>query len=352
MADIHPYNVTVGEVQGANAQIQRSIQKLHVEFTSDMSSEIRLDIIDPGFRMHEAGYFVMRRKVYYGDATFEIAEVAVERTSTKVEMVKVFCRTAAIQKMKRDKGAANFGKISPSKFAGQMATKHGLGFFGEKSAAKAAIVRTADDNSDESTWDVLSRLAGENEFELFEADGILYFASMEFIMTKQVSFEVEYDASAAHPFYMFDFDLARTDDLPEGQSMNASIARENGVQIRAGMIMQLKNFPYFDKKMMVTKVEYDAPAVDDGLGDSISDPVKVTAKTPEDSDDLGTEKKTVKRGARGAEVKRIQQAVGATVDGIFGPKTEAAVKAFQKKHGLTADGIVGPKTWAEIEKVV
>ena len=32
------------------------------------------------------------------------------------------------------------------------------------------------------------------------------------------------------------------------------------------------------------------------------------------------------------------------VDGIFGPRTDAAIRAFQQTHGLTVDGILGAKT--------
>ena len=58
---------------------------------------------------------------------------------------------------------------------------------------------------------------------------------------------------------------------------------------------------------------------------------------------------TLKEGSRGEDVKKVQAAVGATADGIFGPKTKAAVIAFQKSKGLAPDGIVGPYTWAKIK---
>lgn len=53
---------------------------------------------------------------------------------------------------------------------------------------------------------------------------------------------------------------------------------------------------------------------------------------------------TVRLGSRNETVKLVQQALGLTADGAFGPGTERAVKQWQADNGLAADGIVGPNT--------
>jgi peptidoglycan hydrolase-like protein with peptidoglycan-binding domain len=49
-------------------------------------------------------------------------------------------------------------------------------------------------------------------------------------------------------------------------------------------------------------------------------------------------------GSTGDKVREIQTVVGVPVDGIFGPRTEAAVRQWQSNLQLTADGVWGPLT--------
>lgn len=56
----------------------------------------------------------------------------------------------------------------------------------------------------------------------------------------------------------------------------------------------------------------------------------------------------IKQGSRGPNVKYLQQKLGITADGIFGPQTKARVMQWQRNHNLIADGIVGPRTWATV----
>jgi peptidoglycan hydrolase-like protein with peptidoglycan-binding domain len=65
------------------------------------------------------------------------------------------------------------------------------------------------------------------------------------------------------------------------------------------------------------------------------------ATTTEHSISLSSESK-------GRQVELLQQALGISVDGIYGPETEEAVRSFQASRGLTVDGIAGPETSAAL----
>lgn len=68
------------------------------------------------------------------------------------------------------------------------------------------------------------------------------------------------------------------------------------------------------------------------------------------------ERKMLKRGAAGAEVKLLQTLLnfyGASLecDASFGPATAKALAEFQKSRGITADSVAGVVTWQELMKI-
>jgi len=61
----------------------------------------------------------------------------------------------------------------------------------------------------------------------------------------------------------------------------------------------------------------------------------------------------LRQGSKGDGVRSMQQRLkdlgyNVSVDGDFGPGTNAAVIACQQKNGLGCDGVVGPQTWAAL----
>lgn len=90
-------------------------------------------------------------------------------------------------------------------------------------------------------------------------------------------------------------------------------------------------------------------------GETTDAVVRVATDMPSDT----LPRRLLSQGMAGAEVKALQEALldsGAvgvlSVDGVFGPATDAAVRRFQESHGLTADGWVGDKTRAALAAAV
>ena len=74
---------------------------------------------------------------------------------------------------------------------------------------------------------------------------------------------------------------------------------------------------------------------------------------PEGVEELPPERKTIRKGSRGADVRELQRILRKAgfvleIDGKFGELTRQAVLTYQGTHGLERDGIVGPMTWGAL----
>jgi putative chitinase len=75
---------------------------------------------------------------------------------------------------------------------------------------------------------------------------------------------------------------------------------------------------------------------------------KVSAAAPVNSQITDAVTQVLRKGSKGALVKKLQAALNVGADGDFGQGTENALKKWQARNGLTADGVAGPKTLAKL----
>lgn len=278
--------------------ISTRILSMEVSLTTDMASQVTITVADPGLRMMRANYFQVRQLLTYLGQKWEMTAVEV-RQGQAGEQVVLECRLQAVQRLKRDKGARTFSEGNPTAFAAARAAEVGLGFFGETTPSKGTISRIRNDRTDESTWDVLVRLAGENQFWVFESDGRLFFTSQQFLLGK--------------------FALADTGTNPGFLSTRVNWATN-------GRVVQQSTTPTQPTLVQVQ------PAIPGPAG-----------------------RPTLAVGATGEHVRYFQNVArqragqNIVVDGIFGPQTLGAVRNIQTFFKVDVTGVVGTQTWAVVD---
>lgn len=333
-------NLLIGEMAPKDLiNIKNAITSLSIDLTSTMVSELKFTVFDETLSMFNANYFVNGRRVTYQDEQYLIASTTVS-SSSKGFNIEVKARSKATEDMRRAKGNQSFGTISPSIFAKNMADKYGLKIFAEDSSPDGEIKQESNDKDYESIWMVLQRLAGDLDFLCFEARGVLFFASMQYIIDHAEEVKVNTPpivSTNKDDFYAVKFSLTANEDDKTIYSGSASlIANVATTSLYPGVVLNFPALKQFSKiKFMVERVRID-------LGRS--ELVSVSFRSPEENQDSDSQctLQTFQRGSKGECVKRIQKAVLTIVDGDFGPMTEAAVKAYQTFYGHSATGIVAP----------
>lgn len=303
--------------------LHNNILSLRVSFTLDSASAITFDVVDPGFEMAQRNYFQVGQTVIYKSQNirnitktsiglapeywgypFEIADVTYEQSNGASPIVRVQAYTKAIQQMKRDRKPGVI-KGTSSSFVENAARKYGLDFIGQQTSKTANITTASGDKQADSVWDVIKRIAQENKFVVFEADGILFFGSQKWLLNKwglesygaqkwlpkkrQYIQETRYhsyltypqtiDNSTGKPYDTFKLlqlpTMHKSENDPHETDGSCIVERTNGVRLRPGMTAFVGNVPFLNGNYLITSVDYEELS---------PDPVSVQFRTPELTD--------------------------------------------------------------------
>ena len=282
---------------GPAVDISDIVTSVSVSLSMSAVSQVTITVSDPGLLYMSKNYFQIRQKIKVAGQYFEVASIEVGQGQAG-EQVTMECRLAGVQRLKRDKGKAVYSGGSATSYVSARARVAGLGFFGENSSAKSNISRVRNDKTDESTWDVMKRLAGDNQFVLFETGGRVFFCSQQFLLGKY------------------------------------SLAPDNA---RPGFLTTIVKWS-------------PSYSVTDGAASSytttrVKDQINGPAGRP-----------TLRKGSTGKHVEYLQKVLKSRFGpdtlptyGKLGTSTFNSVVRLQKFYGITEKGVVGRQTWTYVD---
>ena len=292
-------SIYIGEIGEVNIKMRSRLRSCEQRLTANSIGNVSVVLTDPDLALYKAGVFELERTLNYNGYFYRITGVTVvykhDETSVKIEALSYNA-----YKLKEDRGAANFGSISPTDFAAMKAAEAGMSFFGEVTAVDGPIVRTQEGSIDESTWDVLSRLARDNELSLFEAHNKLFFASDAAIVSKQDPQQVSLviDSGSGFQVLKANFKKSTKDEFAHRADLTF-LKTAGSAALTPGMAVQILGMPDMeDVVFMVENVQMSADPV--GL-------VMVSCRSDANRDMCTLQE--FKLGDTGECVRRIQQAV-------------------------------------------
>lgn len=327
--------ISIGSLSdGVMTDIDHSIISVNVSYTMDEASQLSFDVVETlntdftqiasaektyirTLEFARNNYFQVGRDVVYETTTlneisnydnsgttlikqkqlFEISSVTFSQGPGGSPIWQVQCYSKAIQQMKRDRTPGTVKGIG-SAFVKNAAAKYGLEFFGEETTKKVTITKAKGDKQAESLWTVLTRLADEAEFVVFEVDGYLIFASEKFLIhkwgidsgdivqiynkkqkkfipksTKYIPLQYPYvnKGTSGYFFAMSYPTINVSNNDPRYGDGTIVVDRQNGTQIRPGMTAYVGDVPGLNGYYLVKSVTF---------ADRVPDPVTIGFNKP------------------------------------------------------------------------
>ena len=304
---------------GAESDLYHSLLSARFSSGIDLATQVSLEVIDPDFKMARNNYFQITRDVYVkttkvkslteslntstyrvlSDVEYQRLEIAAAscapgRGSSPVWTLE--CRSKPIQQMRRDKDPSSISGNGQN-FAINAGKKFDLPVVAQATSKTRTINKASNDRAADSTWDVLSSLANDAKFVVFETDSILFFASQKYMIglwgagyAKGISADIIAASGAetrngynvcpmrfpSHPDDIFQLvqmpQMRRSDNDPLFVQGSASVDRSSGTALRPGMTVYISNYPTFEGMYLISQVDYNI------LDDS---PVQIQFRSPE-----------------------------------------------------------------------
>lgn len=293
--------ILVGDLATLNLQPVKNVTEMRYSWTIDQESQFSFSAVDPNFAMLEANYFQPRRNVAVENNAFTIATVRVSQGQGQSPLVSVEARRIGIQAMRLDKNPAAVSAATATEYVKIQAERVGLKFQGENTSVVPNLTAVSESVADESVWDVVTGLAGEAQFVVFENDETLYFASERWLLGKyglpqqyENGIPLSYPSTrpgSQEPFQILEVpEFYTSDQDPYAAEFKCIVARTNGTQLRPGMTAIWDGVPRFRGRYLITEVSYDLDS---------PNPVSVSGRTPEAPRDKDGKKQPEFREALG-----------------------------------------------------
>jgi len=251
--------------------IYDAVTSFKVNYALTAGAEISVDFADYQGQMFLNNYFQIGTQYFYREEPFQMASVEVSQGEGEYWNVSCKLRTWQQQQMKEDLHPEVLKSANGYDFAKKLADKYGLEFIGEEVKGKQQEIKVKTKNNKESSWDVLQRSAGDNQYYAFIAQGSLFFCSPLFLLgqwgidetpgvkkklIKYVPLVYPTPESETRFLLMGLPEMRSSFDSPKQAEGSAMLWRDNATQLRAGMTVFVKEMGIYDGAYIISSVDY------------------------------------------------------------------------------------------------
>lgn len=159
-----------------------AVTNMSFNHTIDGGMQLTVEIADYDRKYLLNNYFQLNQEFEYEGDNYLLSSVQVSQGEGLYATVRLEFRDKIFQQLKTDFKPEVYKAANGFEFAQKVAKQYKLIFVGQNVKGKQSTIKVKTKNNTESTWNVLQRAAGDNQYLCFIANGRLFFGSPKFLL--------------------------------------------------------------------------------------------------------------------------------------------------------------------------